>query len=72
MSNNQVGDIGSSYQNDDMEQIFPPEYDLDTMIREHEQQVPDVVAPNQPLPPTSYIEDSLLSAVTEVAIRDYK
>ena len=54
-----------------MEQIFPPGYDVDTMIEEHDQRVPDVVAPNQPLPRPSYIEDSLLSAVTEVAIREY-
>jgi hypothetical protein len=46
MRNNQVGDIGSSYRNDDMEQIFPPEYDVDTMIDEHDKRVPDLVAPN--------------------------
>jgi hypothetical protein len=44
MVNNHIRDVESSYHNDEMDQenIFPPGYNVDIMIEEHEQRVPAV------------------------------
>ena len=53
-----------------MGQIFPPEYDVNTMIEEHEQQIPPRFEYHQPLD-SSFIDDTLLSVATEDAINKY-
>ena len=68
---NQVRDQESSYQNDEMGQIFPPEYDVNTMIEEHEYQRPPRFESHQPLE-SSFIDDTLLSVATEDAINKYQ
>jgi hypothetical protein len=44
MINNQIGDVESSYHNNEMEQehIFPTGYNVDFMIQEQEQRAPAV------------------------------